>query len=215
MPGKETYSEMAAQIPRYNDVNTGCDEEQERRIENIRNGRKKREKKTLIFSSSITRDINFREFNNKLEMGKADFHVFKGKKARDISRYMISHVEEENPSDVVFVAGGNDLPAEEIASPQFISKVADNIIKGGLSCRYNGVSNIFISSILPRASSYFQLNRMRLNQLLYDECKKHRFIFIDNDSNIVLKHHVLSDTVHLNAQGSKLLQNNLLNALNS
>ena len=115
-----------------------------------------------------------------------------------------------NPSDVVFVAGGNDLPTEEIASPQFISKVADNIIKGCLSCRDNGVSNVFVSSILPRASSYFQLN-----QLLGDECKKHGFIFIDNDSNIVLKYHVLSDTVHLNVQGSKLLQNNLLNVLNS
>ena len=141
--------------------------------------------------------------------------MFKGKKARDISRYMISHVEDENPSDVVFVAGGNDLPTDEIASPQFISKVADSIVKGGLSCRDNGVSNIFISSILPRASSYFQLNRKRLNQLLYDECRKHGFTFIDNDLNIVLRYHVLSDSVHLNLQGSKLLQNNLLNALNS
>ena len=77
------------------------------------------------------------------------------------------------------------------------------------------MSNIFISSILPRASSYFQLNRKRLNQLLYDECRKHGFTFIDNDLNIVLRYHVLSDSVHLNLQGSKLLQNNLLNALNS
>ena len=54
-------------------------------------------------------------------------------KARDISRDMISHVEDENPSDVVFVAGGNDLPTDEIASPQFISKVADSIVKVVLS----------------------------------------------------------------------------------
>ena len=168
---------MAAQIPMSNNTNTRYDEEQERIIQNIRNGRMNRERKTLIFSSSITRDINFREFNDKLEVGKAVFHMFKGKKARDISRYMISHVEDENPSDVVFVAGGNDLPTEEIASPQFISKVADNIIKGCLSCRDNGVSNVFVSSILPRASSYFQLNRKRLNQLLGDECKKHGFTF--------------------------------------
>ena len=76
------------------------DEEQRRIIKNIKDGRERREKKTMIFSSSIARDINYNEFNKELQAGTAYFHVFKGKKARDISRYMIPHIQDENPSDV-------------------------------------------------------------------------------------------------------------------
>ena len=189
------------------------DEEQRRIIKNIKDGRERREKKTMIFSSSIARDINYNEFNKELQAGTAYFHVFKGKKARDISRYMIPHIQDENPSDVVFIAGGNDLP-NKVASSRTINEVAECIIKGGLECRNNGVANMFISSILPRSDSYFQVNRMKLNKVLREECEKHNFVFIENQ-NIVLRYHVSSDNVHLNTPGSTLLKGNILDALNT
>ena len=160
-----------------------------------------------------TRDINFKEFNEDLEVGNAKFHIFKGKKAKDISRYMIPHIQDENPSDIVFIAGGNDLP-NKVASSKVINEVAEGIIKGGLECRNNGVTNVYISSILPRADCYFQINRMKLNKVLREECEKHNFVYIDNE-NIVLRNHVCSDNVHLNSQGSTLLKKNVLDALNA
>ena len=212
IPGEDSYSAIVTK----NDEGKSTipyDEERQRRIQNIKDGREKREKKTMVFSSSVARDINYKEFNQDLKVGNADFHIFKGKKAKDISRYMIPHIQDENPSNIVFIAGGNDLP-NKVASSRIINEVAEGIIKGGLECRKNGVTNVFISSILPRADCYFQINRMKLNLVLQEECKKHNFVFIENE-NIVLRYHVCSDNVHLNTQGSTLLKENVLDALNA
>ena len=213
IPGNESYSETVSKDNLTEKTTTDDDTERRRLIQNIKDRREKREKKTMVFSSSIARDINFKEFNEELNVGNADFHIFKGKKAKDISRYMIPHIEDENPSDVVFVAGGNDLPSK-VVSQRFISEVADCIIRGGLECKNHGVSNVYISSILPRADSYFQINRMKLNKVLRSECAKHNLVFIEND-NIVLKQHVCWDEVHLNKEGSRLLKENILDILNA
>ena len=213
VPGKESYSETLSKNDVAETITPDDDTERSRRIQNIKDRREKREKKTLVFSSSIAKDINFREFNDELNVGSADFHIFKGKKAKDISRYMIPHIEDENPTDVVFVAGGNDLP-NKVLSQKSISEVAECIIRGGLECKNHGVSNVYVSSILPRADSYFQINRMKLNQVLRSECAKHNFVFIEND-DIILRHHVCSDEVHLTKAGSRLLKQNILAMLNA
>ena len=104
-------------------------------------------------------------FNNDLNVGDAEFHIFKGKRAKDISRYMLLHVEDDNPSDIVLLAGGNDLP-RKVASLQTIKEIASYLINGGLACKNNGVSKVCISSVLPRSSSEFQRNRHKLRRLL-------------------------------------------------
>ena len=141
-------------------------------------------------------------------------HEFKGKRASDIVKYMLPHLDEEQPSSVVFVAGGNDLPNRDISNEE-IKKVASKLVEGGLLCRdVHGVNQVYISSIMPRSNSVFQGNRHRLNNILRDMCKESNFIFIDN-SNIVLSKHGHQDGVHLNVEGSELLRENLLNVLNS
>ena len=68
---------------------------------------------------------------------------------------------------------------------------------------------------MPRTDSFFQINRMKLNEALREKCTSNGFIFIENDHNIILKYHVSSDEVHLTKQGGNLLKRNLLEALNS
>ena len=75
------------------------------------------------------------------------------------------------------------------------------------------MKNVYISSVMPRSNSDFQGNRHRLNLMLKDLCIENNFIFIDN-SNIVLRPHGHFDGVHLNGEGSDMLRDNLLNALN-
>ena len=216
VPGEQSYSDKvrgSTASPKGSDFDEA---EKAKKIEGIRERRKARESKTLIFSSSITRDISRqqRSFNEKYKKGNVSFHEFKGKRARDIVKYMVPHLEEEQPSAVVFVAGGNDLPNKDISIEE-IQKTASCLVEGGLVCREEyGVSEVYISSIMPRAHSDFQGNRHRLNKILRDMCKEFNFNFIDHD-NIVLRTHGHQDGVHLNCDGSDLLRDNLLNVLNS
>ena len=64
----------------------------------------------MVFSSSITRDIKKQSFNFECKKGDVRFHEFRGKTAKDIVRYRTPHLEDEEPSNVVLIAGGNDLP---------------------------------------------------------------------------------------------------------
>lgn len=187
-------------------------EERRSKISAIKARRAAREKETMIFSSSVTRDINKFQFNNACLSSKVRFHEFKGKKIEDIVKYMRPHLEESPPSSVMFVAGGNDLTNQQL-SPEKLRAVADILINGGKTCkREYGVEQVYISSILPRSHSKFQGNRHRLNELLKDLCHENGFIFVDH-SNIVLRPHGHHDGVHLNEAGSSMLRANLLNAL--
>ena len=215
IPGEESYSQVvrgSTKSPQSSDYD---EEEKARRIEGIRKRREARESKTLIFSSSITRDITrqHRSFNEKCKNSDVTIHEFKGKKATDIVKYMIPHLEEEQPSSVMFVAGGNDLSNQDMPIDE-IEKVANCLVEGGLVCRNeHGVNNVYISSIMPREHSNFQGNRHRLNNLLRDMCKEFNFTFIEN-KNIVLRDHGHHDGVHLNVEGSDMLRGNLLDVLN-
>ena len=215
IPGNESYSQVvrgSTDSPESTDYD---DEEKARRIAAIKERRKARESKTLIFSSSITRDITRqqRSFNEKCTSSDVTIHEFKGKKATDIVKYMIPHLEEEQPSSVMFVAGGNDLTNRDMKIDE-IERVANCLVEGGLVCRNeHGVNHVYISSIMPREHSNFQGNRHRLNNLLREMCKEFNFTFIEN-KNIVLRDHGHHDGVHLNVEGSDMLRGNLLDVLN-
>ena len=75
-------------------------------------------------------------------------------------------------------------------------------------CQNYGVEKIFILSVLPRESFYYQLRRKELNDILRERCQIQGFIFVDN-SNIILKNHIGYDGTHLNKVGSSLLCRNL------
>ena len=76
-----------------------------------------------------------------------------------------------------------------------------------------GVTNVGISSILPRVFCTFQRNRHILNGLLRDLCDEHDFNFIDND-NILLQEHIDKDGIHLNGEGTDIFARNLVEYLN-
>ena len=215
VPGHGTYSEMVRGSTVSPETSDYDGKEKAKKIEAIRSRRGARESKTLIFSSSITRDISRQQpsFNKMCGTSDVRIHEFKGKKASDIVKYMIPHLEEEQPSSVVFVAGGNDLPTHDVPMVE-IRKIANCLVEGGLACRgMYGVRKVYISSIMPRENSNFQGNRHRLNNLLRGMCKEMDFIFIEN-KNIVLSAHGHHDGVHLNFEGSNLLRDNLVTALN-
>ena len=136
-----------------------------------------------------------------------------GGKARNIKRYIVSHLEEERPDSVIILAGGNDLPTSR-NNPLPVLRIANDIMEIGIACKKFNVSNIFISSVLPRQLVYLQKRRKELNGILRNLCIVHNFVFIDNE-NIILREHILKDGVHLNDSGTILLARNFLNNLNA
>ena len=188
-------------------------EQRQRRIHDSRVRRENRERKTLIFSSSITRSLNKHGVSQECK-GKVFFHEFKGKKASDIVRYIDPHLMDNQPHNVMFIAGGNDLPFQVISNEK-IKKVAKCLIDGGLRCKNEfGVTNVFISGVLPRDNNDFETNRHRLNNMLRDMCVSNDFKFIEN-SGIISKSHLLNDGIHLNKRGSGILHANIVDNINS
>ena len=170
------------------------------------------EKNSIIFSTSMTRDINDIEFNRLCTGSKVEFNRFRGKKMHHIKNYIKSHLEDKVPDNVLVQGGGNDLPSSKVThSPA--ATVAADIIQAGITCKRSGATSVLISSILPRRPFHYQLYRHEVNVILRKECEQNGFIFIDNN-NIILKDHICKDGVHLNDCGTELLRSNFLSYLN-
>ena len=80
----------------------------------------------------------------------------------------------------------------------------------GMRARNSGVQDIFIGGVPVRSRQYSDDQLYELNVALESLCQRHNFIYIDN-SEITLRH--LSDGVHLNTAGTKILANNYLEAI--
>ena len=213
VPGEKTYCEAVINALKQPGNDSFTDKEREAKIEQLKKAGEVKERKTMVFSSSITRGINPRKFNEDFNKGKVEFHKFNGKKAQFIKSYSLTHLEDDYVNTAVMVAGGNDLPYKS-ATTKELSDVANHIIEGGKRWKDSyGVTNVVISSVLPRKNSLFQNNRHTLNIMLKELCVMNNFIFIEND-DILLKPHVHHDGVHLNDTGTQLLYRNILNVLN-
>ena len=61
--------------------------------------------------------------------GVAVFHRFKGKKIKDIKKYIPTHFEDGEPVEAVIVAaGGNDIPTGKVAANFSAMSVVKRIV---------------------------------------------------------------------------------------
>ena len=163
--------------------------------------------KILVASSSLTKSIEFERFKNCLPaQGSVRFQRWHGARARHIKHYIGPHVIEEKPNAVLIQAGGNDLA--EFNSD--INTVANDIIEIGIVAKKMGAKDIFIGGVPVRSRQYSNQKLNELNFALQSRCQEQNFIFIAN-TDLTVQH--LSDGVHLNNMGTKILANNYLDAL--
>ena len=167
--------------------------------------------KTIVFSTSMTRDIDQVEFNKCFVKGHARFQKFHGGRARHMKEYVQTHMREEKPDTVIIHAGGNDLRTMR-NNPTPPMQVANEIIDIGLACKKNGASRVIISGVITRKPKFLQDRCRDVNEVLASLCEISKFTYIDN-KDITLDY-LLKDGVHLNDEGSVLLAQNYLNCLN-
>ena len=162
--------------------------------------------KLFIASSSITKGIDYRRFNECFEFGNAWIQKWPGGRAKHIKNYIQSHLDEEKPDIVLVQAGGNDL-AEENRAP---IDIAHDVIEIATKAKDSGVQDIFIGGIPIRSRQFTKKRWHELNNALQSLCNIHNFVYIDN-SDIKLDH--LYDGVHLKDEGTVILADNYLKAL--
>ena len=165
--------------------------------------------KTLIISTSMTRDIKAERFNEVYENGVAEFKRYRGGKTRNIKEDISKNMKGGSYDRAIVHIGGNDL--QDGYHPSLLRKLANDIIETGKICKERGAKNVFIAGVTIRKYEYTWDRCKLLNWELRELCLANGFSFIDN-SNISLSN--LQDDVHLNDSGTTLLANNYLYFLN-
>ena len=139
---------------------------------------------------------------------------------RHIKHQVETHLYEERPDAAIILAGGNDLPTNRY-KPTPIVNIANDIMDIAHTCKKYEVSDICISSVLPRREGYMngdmERRRNELNEVLRSLCDIHNYVFIDNDNGsdrITLSEHIDRDGVHLNKKGDRVLAQQFSNVLN-
>ena len=173
---------------------------------------RERKQTTLIFTTSISKGIKPKRFNNCVDKVKnAKFVRFHGARAKHMPSYVTPRILEENPSTVIIHAGGNDLPVYNNEKAVSLLDIANSITDAGLVARRNGTQHIFISGVTTRRGNFLKKRCEALNGILMDLCKKHKFHFINNEG--ITDVHLSHDGVHLNESGTNELADNYLDAL--
>ena len=90
-------------------------------------------KKTLIFTTSISKGIRAKRFNDcyKVIGGHAQFARFPGARAKHMASYATPRIEEERPETVIIQGGGNDLPVYGNERTVSLWDIANQIINAG------------------------------------------------------------------------------------
>ena len=157
-----------------------------------------------------------REFNQWLGSGTASIVSFPGATTKRLVHYSLPTLKEENPEVVIIHVGCNNLTTKkgEVLSVS-VNEVADDIIKIGTAYYENGVSKVFISSLVCNKKFNKQKLINEMNGFLKEKCQMetYGFIFI-NDDNII-KEHLWKDGTHLNENGKIILANNYIRNLNN
>ena len=167
-------------------------------------------KKLIIFSTSITKDIDVRRFQKSYTSGTVRIQKFHGGRTLHFQDYLPTHLYHEKPDTVILQCGGNDLPTPRHKNVP-LTKIADQIIDAGLVCKEFGVQDILIGGVTTRNTNFLKKRCSDLNEILVNLCSSHGFTFIDNSSITPEEH--MYDGQHLNSKGTSLLSNNYLEAL--
>ncbi len=120
-------------------------------------------KKALLVTTSMSRDINELDFDNRYEFGSAKFKRYRGGRVERMKNVLPSKLQEEKSDIVVFQGGGNDLPSTtKEHRPVSVIAVANHIIRAGQIAADTG-AKVCISSVLPRSDYYQQLKRKEIH----------------------------------------------------
>ena len=164
-------------------------------------------KKIAVYGDSLVKRIKTHEFN-KYVKGKAFIKSFPGAKCIELNHYIDLSLKSERPDCVVIHVGTN-----EIKHQKDNGTIANEILDIARKCRMNGVNHIFVSGIVSRSGFEATRKLKDINDRVRDLCIKEKFHYICNNS--ITKEYLWTDGIHLLDEGTNLLANNFINAVNA
>ena len=113
---------------------------------------------------------------------RGSLKYFSGANTLDLEHYMKPSLKNNWPDAVVIHIGSNDVDFRNRRSETAVKDIAENFTKIALSCKEYGVSEVVVSSILPKRC--IKLSRLirQMNDILYDLCKTNNIYFLSNDN---------------------------------
>ena len=146
------------------------------------------------------------EFNSFIKKGEVSLKAFPGAKARQLNHHTIPLLEDNTHDAAAIHVDINDL----LSNVKSTNDICKDIIDVGLRCRNNSIGMIFISGIAYSS----KVNPASIQQfgLLFDECRRNGFKFVDNGA--VSEIDLWTDGIHMIESGKRIIANNLINNLN-
>ena len=157
----------------------------------------RKRKKIVLFSDSISKNLRMGEFNSFIKKGEVSLKVLPGAKARQLNHHTIPLLEDNTYDAAVIHVDINDL----LSNVKSTNDICKDIIDIGLRCRNNNVGMIFISSI-AYSSKVNPVSIQQLNGLLFAECLRNGFTFVDHGA--VSETDLWTDGIHVIEGGKRI-----------
>ena len=171
-------------------------------------------KKVLIVGDSICGGIKRPEFMDELKSRGMDVDVsirrYTGGQSHELYHHAKQNIADERPHGLILVGGTNDMSQRDGRRQLSDSEIANNLLATGQLARSQGVSKVFISSIIVRKGVHYERRASAINRILRDGCNQYGFIYIDNNN---ITRGELQDGLHLNDEGTLIFKNNIINRM--
>ena len=172
-----------------------------------------RKKKVVVFSDSMTKRINRREFNQHTEGHSTYFNCFPGATTKSLKYYVQPTLADETNDLAIVHVGTNDIAPRPNMQKLSNEAVAEGIIEIGKRCVTSGVKDVVISGLIVREDREIDERRVQVNNLLRDLCLQNGFKFLDNGN--IPQSSLWKDGLHLTKPGIVALANNMIYFLNN
>ena len=169
------------------------------------------EKNIFMVGDSHLKHIKRNVFNKSITNGKSYFKSFSGANAKQLEHYVLPTLVDEKPDIIIIHIGSNDVNQSNYTNVNPMN-LAQSIIAIGNKCKYYGVKEVVISSILIKRNVEISKVIHQVNKALKELCKHNHFYFICNDA--ITRDFLWRDGIHLMDAGTNLLAGNFVDYLN-
>ena len=164
--------------------------------------REVREPLVAVVGDSMIKRMSSYDIKKRTTTASTFVRPFSGAKIEEMLDYL-QPVLRRGPDVIVLHVGTNDLNEGHFTSEEDVIERLDELIKYLQEC---GVI-VIVSFVICRRDDYINLRVQKFNKLLFDYCAQNLIIFIDNNNIDFSK--LYRDGLHLNAEGSNLLCDNI------
>ena len=165
---------------------------------------------TLIVSDSMTNRIHVNKLKNNIDLDCEDIILkkFSGATADEISHYVSHPLQMIHSSQMIIIAGTNDISngCRDRSLNEY--KVVNDIVNIARKAKTFGTKKIYISRIIVRWGYQYGNIITRINNLLENSCREEGFLCLDH-LDITMRH-ISNDGLHLNIYGNTIMKMNLL-----